>query len=382
MPATPPAPAVSEPTTGPAVLPDWLDPRPWLGAAPPPGPDEDGVGRLVRLLRDDSPQALERLAREAERLTRRQFGRTIQLYAPLYLSNYCTGGCAYCGYAADRRQSRLRLEPGEIEAELDAMQGMGLDDVLLLTGERCPEAEMDYLTDAVARAARRFDHVGVETFAMSLDEYRRLADAGCTSLTLYQETYDPALYHELHRWGPKRDYRFRLEAPDRALEAGLRTAGIGALLGLGDPIADAVALYRHARRLQRRHWRCGVAVSFPRLCPEPGCWQPRHPVDDALLARIIFAFRICLPDAPLVLSTREQAAFRDGVAGVGINRMSVASRTTVGGYHHATEGDSGQFVIHDTRDVDAFCRMLRQKGLEPVFKNWDAVFQPGAAKPQ
>ncbi|MDI6775406.1 MAG: 2-iminoacetate synthase ThiH [Verrucomicrobiota bacterium] len=374
MSASPSFPAASGPATGPAVRPDWADPGPWLDASAIPERDDDDVGRLVRLLRDDPPAALERMAGEAERLTRCRFGRVIQLYAPLYLSNYCSSGCAYCGYAADRRQNRLRLEPDEIEAELEAMQRMGIDDALLLTGERCPEAGMDYLADAVARAARRFDHVGIESFAMSADEYQRLADAGCASLTIYQETYDPALYQDLHRWGPKRDYLFRLEAPDRALAAGMRAVGIGALLGLGDPIADVVALYRHARHLQRRHWRGGVAVSFPRVRPEPGYWQPRRPVGDALLARVIFAFRLCLPDTPLALSTREQAAFRDGMAGIGINRMSVASRTTVGGYRRAVEGDGGQFAVRDTRDVDAFCRMLRRKGLEPVFKNWAAIF--------
>ena len=210
---------------------------------------------------------------------------------------------------------------------------------------------------------------------MTGDEYRELAEAGCTGITLYQETYDIGLYRRLHRWGPKRDYASRLEAPARALSAGMRTAGIGALLGLGDPVREAICLFDHAVTLRKAFWREGVMVSFPRLCSETGGFAPDHPVDDRLLARIIFAFRICMPDIPLVLSTREKPSFRDGMAGVGISRMSVASRTTVGGYRDNTSATTGQFDVNDERDVLAFCRALRRNGLDPVFKNWDSVFR-------
>ena len=338
-------------------------------AAPAPG-----VRELQILLSPAAADLLEPMARRAEQLTRRHFGRTISLYVPLYLSNYCTGGCIYCGFASDREQPRRRLEKRDLAGELKALKARGFDDVLLLTGERTPEADFGYLRDSVAAAARRFHNVTVESFAMTEREYAELIRAGCTGVTLYQETYDPVLFRQLHRWGPKRNFQFRLEAPERALAAGLRTVGIGALLGLADPVSEAVHLYRHAEFLRKKHWQAGVLVSFPRICAQRGGYRPRFTLSDAFLAQLIFAFRICLPDVPLVLSTREAPAFRDGMAGVGISRMSVASRTSVGGYRHAPS-TGGQFEVNDARGVRAFCQALKKKGLEPVFKNWDSVFQ-------
>ena len=335
-------------------------------------PDE---ATFAALLRADPARHLEAMAQVAQQRTRQHFGRAITLYAPLYLSNYCSGGCAYCGFAADRRQSRRRLEAPELVDELTALKAMGFEQILLLTGERTPQADFTYLLASVRTAAGVFHEVTVEAFPMPEDEYRQLAEAGCTGVTLYQETYDPVAYAQWHRWGPKRDYAARLEAPAAALAAGMRTIGLGALLGLADPVDEALALYRHVRDLQTRFWRAGVSVSFPRLRPEAGGFQPPYLVSDTLLAQIIFAFRICLPETPLVLSTRESSALRDGLAGVGINRMSVASRTTVGGYANAPADASRQFAIPDERDIITFCAALRQRGLDPVFKNWDAAYR-------
>lgn len=369
-------------------LPDWLNPSPWVTQARAAGANEASrvldsgatdTAAFARLIAPAAAGELESMAQRARRLTRHHFGNTISLYAPLYLSNYCSGGCAYCGFAADRDQPRYRLEPGRIDAELAALASMGVDDVLLLTGERCPRADAPYLRDAVARGAAQIDFVGIEAFAMTAREYADMVAAGCAGVTLYQETYDPDRYAELHRWGPKRDYVARLAAPDAALAAGMRSVGIGALLGLSDPLFDAVAVYQHARHLQRTHWRSGVSISFPRICGQRGDFTPLAHVTERMLAQFIFAFRICLPDVPLVLSTRERPAFRDGLAGVGISRMSAASRTTVGGYAPEERETGGQFDINDTRDMATVCRALRDRGLEPVFKNWDRIFQATAA---
>jgi 2-iminoacetate synthase len=365
-------------------LPSWLDPgtcRDLVDTTSPErveaalastGPD---LRDLAALLSPTAVPHIEAMAQRAQQLTRRHFGRTVSLYVPLYLSNHCPGGCAYCGFASDREQGRQRLEPEGLDAELAALKAQGFDDVLLLTGERCPEADVDYLVTCVETAAQRFHKVSIESFAMTTGEYKHLVDAGCTGITLYQETYDPGLYEQLHRWGPKRDYRIRLEAPGQALDAGMRSAGLGALLGLGDPIFEMLCCYNHARHLLKHHYRSGVMISFPRIRPQVGSFTPSHAVTPQLLAQIIFAMRICLPDVPLVLSTREAATFRDGMAGIGISRMSVASRTTVGGYANVPEVDGRQFDVADGRDVETFCRDLEQVGLEPVFKNWDAVFQ-------
>jgi 2-iminoacetate synthase len=149
----------------------------------------------------------------------------------------------------------------------------------------------------------------------------------------------------------------------------------GVLLGVSEPLFDAMALFRHALHLRRGFWQSGITISFPRVCPQAGGFVPPWPVDEAFLAQMIFAFRICLPDVPLVLSTRESPHFRDGMAGLGISKMSVASRTTVGGYGKTALSQEGQFRVNDDRDVDAFCAAVRAKGLEPVFKNWDAVYR-------
>lgn len=330
---------------------------------------------FVALVHADPARHIEQLAQRAQQITRQHFGRAITLYAPLYLSNFCSGGCAYCGFAADRHQVRHRLEFPELTDELAALKAMGFEQILLLTGERTPQADFDYLHACVQAAARVFHEVTVEAFPMPVEEYQRLTDAGCVGVTIYQETYDTEAYARWHRWGPKRDFAARFDAPSRALAAGMRTVGVGALLGLADPLAESLALYRHVRDLQTRYWRAGISVSFPRLRPEAGGFQPPHPVSDIQLAQLIFAFRICLPETPLVLSTREAPALRDGLAGVGINRMSVASRTSVGGYRHAPPDTARQFAVSDERDIAAFCAALRRRGLDPVFKNGDAAYR-------
>ena len=370
-----------------ADMPSWLQPDVWTerAAACTEGEvvsalsaDAAGLREFCALISPAAAPRLEDAARRAQALTRRHFGKTVRLYAPLYLSNFCPGGCAYCGFASDREQPRYRLDDQAVGRELDAMVELGFQDVLLLTGERCPEADFEYLRHAVALAADKVHNVSVETFALTDEEYAQLVKAGCTGVTLYQETYDPELYLRLHRWGPKRDYAFRIEAPDRALRNGIRMMGVGALLGLRDPLTEMIALFQHVDYLRRTYWRSGVMVSFPRLCPQRGDFVSPAAVGDRQLAQIVFAFRICFPDLSLVLSTRERPGFRDGMAGVGINRMSTASRTTVGGYAPEEHETGGQFTVNDTRTAETFCAMLRGKGLEPVFKNWDAVYRDAA----
>jgi 2-iminoacetate synthase len=209
---------------------------------------------------------------------------------------------------------------------------------------------------------------------MTVAEYRALAECGCTGITIYQETYDRKNYSELHRWGPKQDFLERLETPERALQGGIRSVGVGALLGLSEPVGEALALARHVRHLCRTWWKAGVSVSFPRIRPQEGGYQPAYPVDDRFLARMIFAFRIAMPDIDLVLSTRESPNFRDGMAGLGITRMSIASRTTVGGYLDTETPGASQFEVSDDRSAEAFCQALRMKEIEPVFKNWDPAY--------
>ena len=251
----------------------------------------------------------------------------------------------------------------------------GLDEVVLLTGERMPEADTAYIRDAVACAARCMSSVHVEVFPMQIQEYTQLAEAGCTGVALYQETYEPTVYAAMHRWGDKRDFAARLEAPERALQGGIRTIGLGVLLGLADHGADLISLYRHATHLLKQYWQAGLTLSFPRIKPQMGGFRADFPVNERALAQAIFALRICLPAVPFLLSTRESASLRDGLAGVGISKMSVASKTTVGGYSDSVEASTEQFSISDERDVAAFSAMLKEKQLEPVFKHADAAYR-------
>lgn len=377
---TPSASLQPTPGTTSVLLPDWAHPAPWLGLARTArrsdveralACEHPAEAELAVLLSDAAEAFLEPMASRAQALTQRHFGRTISLYAPLYLSDYCPGGCVYCGFAADRRRLRRRLEREDLCRELEALRAMGFEEVLLLTGDRTPQADFAYLHAAVAEAVGYVHAVAVEAFPATVEEYRQLAETGCIGVTLYQETYDPERYGTLHRWGPKRDYDDRLRAPARVLESGMRWVGLGVLLGLSDPRFDLLALYRHARHLRREYWRSGITISFPRVCPQEGGYEPPFPVSERQLARIIFAFRIALPDVPLVLSTRERPAFRDGMAGLGISKMSAASRTSVGGYGNPQSSRDGQFHVFDTRDVDEIVAALRRKGLEPVFKSWD-----------
>ena len=352
------------------ALPEWLT-------------DNREAATLATLLSPASTRPLEALAAESRAITMRRFGRTMTLYAPLYLSNYCSSGCAYCGFASDRKTPRRRLEPDDIRRELDALKKLGISDILLLTGERTAAADFDYLQRSVAIAAEKMQKVSVEAFPMSIAEYKTLADCGCTGITIYQETYNRERYEALHRWGPKKDFIDRLETPARALEGGIKSVGLGVLLGLSDPVEDALSLYRHIRYLGRTYWRAGMSLSFPRMRPQTGGYEPPFPVDDHLLARMIFAFRIALPDTELVLSTRESATFRDGMASLGITRMSIESRTTVGGYYDNEEtadkttkenSDQGQFEICDDRTAKEFCAALRSQNIVPIFKNWEPVY--------
>ena len=366
-------------------LPEWLNPEPWLNRQYTTADIERAINcadpterELAALLSPAAAEFIEPMAQRAQSITRRHFGRTIQLYTPLYLSNFCNGGCLYCGIAGDRRARRSVLDQKHLRHEMQAIKEMHLEELVLLTGERMPEADLPYLRDCVAIAVEQIHNVNIEVFPMSESEYRQLADAGCTGVTLYQETYDQAVYEKMHRWGDKRDFFNRLDAPDRALRGGMRTVGIGALLGLADPRFDMLCVYRHAKYLLKRYWQAGLSISFPRIQPQLGGFAPDHPVDEKMLAQFIFALRICLPEIPLVLSTREPVRVRDGMAGLGISKMSVASKTTVGGYSDDSEESTEQFAISDERNIPEFCAMLREKGLEPVFKNWDSTYREPA----
>jgi 2-iminoacetate synthase len=327
----------------------------------------------MALLSPAAEAFLEPLAQRAHQITRRRFGNTILLYAPIYLSNECHNGCRYCGFSAHNRVARHTLGPEEIEAEARALSAQGFRHVLLLTGEAPRVADVSYLEAAVKRVRPYFASISIEVFPMEEDEYRRLAAAGVDGLTIYQETYEPALYAEMHPFGRKRDYAWRLATPERAGAAGLRKIGIGALLGLGRFRSEAFFTGLHGRYLARHFWRSQLSVSFPRMRPADGAFQPPHPVSDRSFVQLICAMRLLLNDAGLVLSTRESAAFRDHLLPLGVTQMSAGSCTAPGGYAGQTK-QTEQFTIDDNRTPQEFAAMLRAKGYDPVWKDWDSAF--------
>jgi 2-iminoacetate synthase len=324
---------------------------------------------FLLLLSPAAEPYLEQMAQQAHRLTVSQFGRTMVLFTPLYLSNFCTNRCLYCGFNRDNRITRRQLTLQEVEAEAKAIAATGLKHILILTGEAPAMASLRYIEDCCAVLKRHFPAIGTEIYALDQKGYDRLIRAGVDSLTLYQETYNPDLYAHLHPGGPKQDYRFRLDAPERACRAGMRSVNIGALLGLDDWRRDALFAGLHASYLQDRYPETEIGISLPRMRPHAGGYQPECIVEDRHIVQIMTAMRLFMPRAGITISTRESARFRDRLLPLGVTRMSAGSSTAVGG-HTAGEASAGQFDICDERSVPEMAAMLRRAGWQPVYKDW------------
>lgn len=325
---------------------------------------------FAALLSPAAAHRIEDLAQAAHRITVRRFGRAVRLFAPLYLSNECVSVCTYCGFSAGNEIARRTLTPPEAEVEAKALADRGFRHVLLVSGEHARIVSKDYLVDTVAALAPHVPELSLEVQVWDTDTYRRLVAAGCDGLVVYQETYDRSTYGEVHLKGKKRNYDWRLAALDRGADAGMRRLGLGALLGLHDDWRhDAVALAVHARSLIKRWWRCEVSVSFPRLRPAAGGYEPADPVDDAALVQLVCAMRIALPDVGIVLSTRERPELRDAMLPLGVTTMSAGSHTEPGGYASPSDAEP-QFAISDARTPAEVAAMLRGAGYDPVWKDW------------
>ncbi|HEY2429782.1 MAG TPA: radical SAM protein, partial [Acidimicrobiales bacterium] len=269
---------------------------------------------FAALLSPAAGARLEDLAQTAHRLTVQRFGRTVHLFAPLYLSNECVSVCTYCGFSAGNRIARRTLAVPEVVAEAEALADRGFRHVLLVAGEHARIVSKDYLVACAEALAPIVPSLSVEVQVWDTGTYRRLVEAGCDGLVVYQETYDRATYAVTHLKGKKRNHDWRLAAPDRGGEAGMRRLGIGALLGLhGDWRAEAIAVAAHARALVRRWWRAEVSVALPRLRPAAGGYEPADPVGDRDFVQLLCALRLALPDIGISLSTREAPAFRDAL---------------------------------------------------------------------
>lgn len=315
---------------------------------------------------------LEAMARRANALTTRHFGRTMQLFTPLYLANHCVNGCRYCGFNAANDLPRVKLSLAEVEAEAQAIAATGLKHLLILTGESRTHSPVSYMAACIEILRRYFSSVSVEVYPLSVEEYRELLQAGVDGMTLFQEVYDPVVYADMHPKGPKRNFRNRLEAPDRAGQAGLRTLNVGALLGLNDWRVEAFFTGLHADYLQRTFPEAEVAISTPRMRPHTGGFPPKVVVTDTDLVQYILAFRLFMPRAGITLSTRERPELRDNLAPLGVTRLSAGVSTAVGG-RSAGDHSPPQFEIADQRSVDDMAAMLAAKGYQPIFKDWQSL---------
>jgi 2-iminoacetate synthase len=329
---------------------------------------------LAALLSPAADNYLESMAARSAAITALRFGRTTQIYAPLYVSSFCTNRCTYCGFSADNKIERRILSLEEAEAEAMILHQRGFNHILLVSGEAPAKLGVEYLEKLALRLRDRFAAISIEIQPLSSEEYTRLFAAGITGVAIYQETYDRITYGQVHMSGQKCDFDFRLETPARAAAGGMREVGIGALLGLADWRAEGLALGLHLAWLRKNFWRTGLTVSFPRLRPAAGEFQPLVNVTEKDLSHLIFALRIFDPDVGIILSTREEARFRNGMVGLGPTRYSAGSCTAPGGYSNP-ELTGEQFAIGDHRTIDEVCGAIRQKGFDPVRKDWDAGFQ-------
>ncbi len=351
--------------------------------------------RFEDLISPKSDADLGSLAQESRALTLQNFGRTMRLFAPLYLSNECINNCRYCGFSRDNPILRVTLGVDQVVAEGRHLARAGFRQVLLVAGEHPKFISLSYLADCVRALAPDFSSISIEVGPMETADYIPIVEAGAEGLVVYQETYDRGIYSELHTSGPKRDFTWRLDCAERGYDAGFRRIGIGALFGLAPWQEEAVCLAAHAEYLLKRCWQAQITVSLPRLRPAAGEFQPAFSMTDRELAQLICAFRITFPQVGIVLSTRERADLRDALVPLGVTMMSAGSHTEPGGYtgqgaqelHRTVRGKivapefqdgedrlaTGQFEISDERSPAEIAAVLRRRGFEPVWKDWDAA---------
>ncbi|MFH1800303.1 MAG: 2-iminoacetate synthase ThiH [Candidatus Omnitrophota bacterium] len=362
--------------------------------------DAQDPARLLALLSPAAERLLEPMAQRAHALTLMHFGRTLQLYTPMYLSNYCENECAYCGFNTLNKIPRRTLTLGEVEKEAAFIASTGIEHLLILTGDSREKSPLSYIKKCLKVLKKYFSSLAVEIYALTEEEYADLVRSGVDGLTLYQETYDAEVYEQVHKAGPKKDFRFRLDAPERAAKNGMRSVNVGALLGLNDWRKEVFWVGLHARYLQDRYGEVEIGVSLPRLRPHAGDFKEMTEVSDRNMTQIIVALRLFLPRIGITLSTRESASLREHLLPLGVTRMSAGSTTRVGGHTLGSpvpipinfngveigavpttvdqkkikvgaEGeDASQFEISDPRSVEEFKAMLVAKGYQPVLKDW------------
>lgn len=313
---------------------------------------------------------LEQMAQMSNALTQKRFGKTIQMYAPMYLSNECNNICTYCGFSFDNKVLRKTLTDKEILQEVEEIKKHGFNHILLVTGEANHTVHVDYFKNAVELIKPHFSNISIEVQPLETDEYKIMHESGVYSVLVYQETYHQDVYKEYHPKGKKSNFQYRIDTPERVGEAGIHKIGLGVLLGLEDWRTESLFCAMHLQYLQNKYWQTKFSISFPRLRPAEGSIEPNVIVTDKELAQLIFAYRIFNEDVELSLSTRESENFRNNIITLGVTSMSAGSKTNPGGYAVAQESLE-QFEISDERSAEEIAELIRNVGYEPVWKDWD-----------
>lgn len=313
---------------------------------------------------------LEEMAGISQCLTQKRFGKVIQMYVPMYLSNECNNICTYCGFSYDNKVRRKTLSPMEIMQEVSVIKKMGYDHVLLVTGEANQSVHTDYFKKVLDLIKPRFAHISMEVQPLDLGDYKELIQYGLNTVLVYQETYHEEDYKKHHPKGKKSNFQYRLETPDRLGQAGIHKMGLGVLIGLEDWRTDSFFTALHLSYLEKRYWQSKYSISFPRLRPFSGGLEPKVAMDDRALVQLICAYRLFNEEVELSISTRESVSFRNNIIKLGITSLSAGSRTNPGGY--AVDPQSlEQFEISDERSADEIAQMISSRGYEPVWKDWD-----------
>ena len=315
---------------------------------------------------------LEEMAALSQKLTLKRFGKTIQMYIPLYLSNECTNSCVYCGFNRNLPLPRKTLSTKELKEEAHAIKKLGYDHILLVSGESPKKVGLDYFKNALEILQPLFSHISMEVQPLSQEEYAVLIKRGLNTVLVYQETYREQTYGTYHPNGKKKKFSYRLETPERLGRAGIYKIGLGFLMGLEEWRAEAFFTALHLTYLKKKYWQTRFSISFPRLRPHQGDFQPSVQVTDKELVQLICAYRILDEHVELSLSTRESEQFRDHVVPLGITTISAGSKIQPGGYS-SPEDCLKQFDISDARSPEEIARIIKEKGYEPVWKDWDGV---------
>ncbi|NCA73772.1 MAG: 2-iminoacetate synthase ThiH [Gammaproteobacteria bacterium] len=334
----------------------------------------DGIGPkgFAALLSPAAEPFLEKIARRAKEETMKHFGNSVNIFTPLYASNYCSNRCVYCGFNRENNIKRAKLVGEEIDREMEAIASTGLREILLLTGESRLHSDPDYIADLVARASGHFSNIGLEVYPMNTGEYRRMHEMGADYVTVFQETYDTDVYKKVHPGGRKRIFSYRFNSQERALRGGMRGVGFAPLLGLSDFRRDSFACGLHAMEIQRKYPHAEISFSLPRFRPFINHEDAENGVTESKLLQVAMAYRLFMPFAGQTISTRERPGFRDNIVGICATKMSAGVSVGIG-EHSGTEKGDAQFDISDPRGLEEVVNALVANGRQPVFNDYVKV---------